>query len=73
MWSPQVGYEEFSKGFEPNKNREIFRIKRLAKFVKFVTYTKVWLYIEFLFHIFYYFWSKASRSLYQGLCCIEVC
>ena len=24
MGSPQAGYEEFSKGFEPNRKREIF-------------------------------------------------
>ena len=41
-----------------------------GKICKFVHgYTEVWLYIEFLFHIFYYFWSKESCSFYPGLCC----
>ena len=29
-------------------------------------------YIEVLFHIFYYYWGKENRSLYRGLCYIEV-
>ena len=28
--------------------------------------------IEVLFHIFYYYWGKENRSLYRGLCYIDV-
>ena len=30
-------------------------------------------YLELIFHIFYYYLSKKNRSLYQGLCHVEVC
>ena len=39
------------------------RAKGLAKFVR---------YNEVLFCIFYYYWGNENRSLYGGLCYIEV-
>ena len=29
-------------------------------------------YMEVIFHIFYYYWGHENRSLYRGLCYIEV-
>ena len=39
--------------------QNLFTIKRLC-------------YIELLFNVFYGYWSKENRSLYQGLCYMEV-
>ena len=30
-------------------------------------------YIEVLFHMFYFYWGRENRSLYQGVHYIEVC
>ena len=49
---------------------KLLKILKVAKKLP----TRIWkgLVISRFFHIFYYYWNKESRSLYQGFCRVEV-